>query len=769
MMAEIQCRNCGKFNPPELIKCQFCQLPLSAMDDEDETIRPGQVPTKKVTAELEPILPQWLREAREKSRKAAEEEAARQAAEAEQAAANREAPPDLLAGLEAQSHRDEEDEVPDWLAGMQKTSHKADERVETYPRRQEIRWEEEPSETEPEEEMGGLVSGPQTEVTFDESGLPSWITGGPAEREEKETPAPARDERPVSPFDTGSFRPNTGELADFLPEEPAPPPAPAPTAASEGNLPDWLSNLPPADQPGGKTQALVDTGSLDMGSLLSGELPDWMTNLDTASTPSEAAPGVAGKSDAFDLPADLPDWMKATSSADESKPAQEERGAFLSPMPPSEEIPQPPPVPSSPAFFPGMEPLGEEEVGELFAAELPDWLSNVAPAEPKHEPQAAASPLAPGELPSWVQAMRPVETVMPQAQAAPATPSGPAEQQGPLAGLSGVLPILPGLGPAKRPSAYSNMLQASEDQQSNAALLEKLLASEIEPKPLAASSSVVFSQRALRWTITIILLLLVTIISLSGSQVTPPPNLPGETFAAITTINAIPNDSPILIVFDYEASLSGEVEAAAASLIDNLILLHHPRLTLLSTSLNGPALAEHFMKTTQSQHAYLPGTNYVNLGYLPGGAAGVLGFAEAPRVVMPHTLNGTSVWSLPPGQGINTIADYAAVIVLTDQAESARVWIEQAGPLINGKPMLLVTSAQAGPMLQPYILSGQAAGLVSGLAGGASVEQAAVRPGLSRGYWDAFGLTLLIVVLMIFIGSAWNLVVGIQARMRGEA
>lgn len=764
MMAEIQCRNCGKLNPPELIKCQFCQLPLAAMDDEDETIRPGQVPTKKVTAELEPILPQWLREAREKSRKAAEEEAARQAAEADQAAANRESPPDLLAGLEAQARRDEEDEVPDWLAGMQGAPPKSAERAETYPRRQEIRWEE--PEAEPEQEMGGLISGPQTEVAFDESGLPSWISGGPAEKEEeKETPAPAREERPAKPFDTGSFRPATGELADFLPEEPAPPSASAP-AAAPGELPEWLSTLPPiSDQPAGKTPALVDTGSLDLGATPTEGLPDWMANLDAAFPPAKPAP--AEKAEAFDLPADLPDWMKSAAGADENKPAEEGRRSLLTPSPP-EEAPPPAPAPKAPAFFPGMEPLSEDEVGELFAAELPEWLSNVAPAEPKSEPQAAGSPLAPGELPSWVQAMRPVESVLPEAQGAPTTPAGPAEQQGPLAGLSGVLPIVPGLGPSKRPAAYSNMLQASEDQQANAALLERLIASETEPKPLAPSSSIVLSQRVLRWTIAIILLLLVTLISLSGSQVTALPGLPGETLAAINAVNAIPNDAPILMVFDYEPSLAGEVEAAAASLIDNLILLHHPRLTLLSTSLNGPALAEHFMQTTQSQHTYLPGANYINLGYLPGGAAGVLGFAEAPRVMMPHTLDGVSVWDLPPGQGIHTIADYAAVIVLTDQAESARVWLEQAGPLMNGRPLLLVTSAQAGPMLQPYILSGQAAGMVSGLAGGASVEQAAVRPGLSRGYWDAFGLTMMIVVLMIFIGSAWNLVVGLQARLRGE-
>ena len=37
-------------------------------------LQAGQIPTKKVTSELEPILPQWLREAREKARQSASEE-----------------------------------------------------------------------------------------------------------------------------------------------------------------------------------------------------------------------------------------------------------------------------------------------------------------------------------------------------------------------------------------------------------------------------------------------------------------------------------------------------------------------------------------------------------------------------------------------------------------------------------------------------------------------------------------------------------------------
>ena len=75
-----------------------------------------------------------------------------------------------------------------------------------------------------------------------------------------------------------------------------------------------------------------------------------------------------------------------------------------------------------------------------------------------------------------------------------------------------------------------------------------------------------------------------------------------------------------------------------------------------------------------------------------------------------------------------TFSGYSAVILLTDHAESARVWVEQihtakqADPTIVNQPLLVVSSAQAGPMLQPYVSSQQVNGLVNGLADAARWE-----------------------------------------------
>jgi hypothetical protein len=103
------------------------------------------------------------------------------------------------------------------------------------------------------------------------------------------------------------------------------------------------------------------------------------------------------------------------------------------------------------------------------------------------------------------------------------------------------------------------------------------------------------------------------------------------------------------------------------------------------------------------------------------------------------------------------------------------VWIEQLelwkqnNPASANQPLLAVASAQAGPLLQPYVSSGQVAGMLSGLSDAARYEFVNnSRPGIARSYWDAFGVGLFMAVVSIVLGSLWSLFTGIRAR-RAEA
>jgi hypothetical protein len=343
-------------------------------------------------------------------------------------------------------------------------------------------------------------------------------------------------------------------------------------------------------------------------------------------------------------------------------------------------------------------------------------------------------------------------------ETAPEAEEEPEEKEGPLAGLRGVIPGA-AIALSKKPKAVSLKLQASDEQQASAALLEKILESETNPRALITSSYIA-SQRILRWALTALFLIVLSAVIFLGSQtMLVPDGWPADVGQVSNAMESMPAGAKVLVVIDYEASLAGEMEAIGGPLLDQMTLLRNPQLSFVSTSPNGSALVERLLSNTR---IIQPGVEYRNLGFLPGGSAGVLGFVEKPGVTI-------------PASEVENFSDYAVVVLMTDHAESGRTWVEQlsAQKQINldlaNQPLIVIASAQAGPLLQPYLSSGQVTGMVSGLAEAARYEHMnSSRPGIARSYWDAFGVGLMMSIALIFVGSLWSLVTGIRAR-RAEA
>ena len=114
---------------------------------------------------------------------------------------------------------------------------------------------------------------------------------------------------------------------------------------------------------------------------------------------------------------------------------------------------------------------------------------------------------------------------------------------------------------------------------------------------------------------------------------------------------------------------------------------------------------------------------------------------------------------------MTSLSQFAALILITDNADSARAWIEQTASARGAIPFVVISSAQAAPMIQPYYASQQVNGLVSGLYGGALFEQNnAGRPGTARAYWDAYSIGMLLAMVLIVGGGLLNLALGISDR-----
>jgi hypothetical protein len=358
-----------------------------------------------------------------------------------------------------------------------------------------------------------------------------------------------------------------------------------------------------------------------------------------------------------------------------------------------------------------------------------------------------------------LEAMRPVEFA---ASKPPPVEEGAdrIESVGPLAGLRGVLPAEPDVSRVGRPSGYSIKLQVSDAQQTHASLLETLIKEEGLARPLPQRSAI-SSQHLLRLSISIVLIVAVVFPMLMGWPQETPPAFPPEAAAVNYMINNLQAGAPVLVAVDYEPGWSGEMDATAAGVIRHLELKGaYP--AFISTVPTGPAQAEHLLAIVGqgSSTEWQAGQNYANLGFIPGGAAGLLSFVQSPQKISPaYSETGKRAWDEGSLVNVQSISDFSLAIVITQNPDTARTWIEQVGPYLgDNTPLLMLLSAQAEPLVRPYYqeFQQQVKGMVIGLVGGASYENLNGQPLVALNYWDAFNFAVIVAVVIIFLGALIN-------------
>ncbi|OQY87544.1 MAG: hypothetical protein B6D38_12185 [Anaerolineae bacterium UTCFX1] len=698
-MAEIRCPNCGKDNPDFLEHCQFCQTPLAA----EAIVRPGDDPVKIDTGELEPILPEWLRDIREKGRDTTPPEIK---AEANKPKAQKSEPLDLLAGLASQTEDDGE-EIPDWLADIVPSASKR------------------PQANEPAPDVQAPAKEPA---------------------EENAQPAPAADDE----FSQWFAEASKDSAYPFELEASAPPVHPFTEAPAQPQAAEDLSWLYSLEESSQKEMPTVDAESQLQPNL--GWLEDLNTTADAAATDSMSV------------------WLPERDElADESAP--EEISPLTEQTDPLRGLAGDDLMPASGAlddWFRETDPSAQSSAAIEFNE------SDDSRDSPFATPETQADvPLSPGELPSWVQSMRPTEATI-QTDAVRRGDYAAPESQGPLAGLEGVIPLVP-IGSSRRPKAFSLKLQPTDEQIAGASLLENILASETMPRPVEARTNVV-PQRALRWALSALFLIALGGMAFMRTEsLLAPRAFAPQVDSTLNAVNSLTKNSIVLVAIDYEPALAGEMEAISGPLLDQLALSAQARLAFVSTSPNGVGLVSRLLMNTGVSRAapqglgYLEGENYVNLGYLPGGLIGMREFLEDPVRALPQA-------GQTPNFSVSAMTDYAAIVILTDRAESGQAWVEQlyarrrADPAFAAQPWLVAASAQAAPILLPYYSAQQIAGLVGGLSNAAYYEFINdSRPGIARKYWDSFGAGAALAAVLIALGGLWNLIAGLRARKNGEA
>jgi hypothetical protein len=671
----------------------------------------------------------------------------------------------------------EEADLPDWLSG--------EDDVEPEPKAAETEAAEPLDEGELPEWLAAVEEPVETEaapaIEAEEADLPDWLASEDAVEAE-----------PMTAETEAVERINTDELPEWISsieEEIAPSDEPEVTISADvDDVPEWLADLDDSTPPEGALPAF-DADDEELLGWLGGEesdgetaepiadaeLPTWLTELEGADQIDELAVEPEITEDG-----DLPDWLVGAGGVaaaaafldqdeDDGTPAadavvNESRAVpdWLQDLEDDQQVGGGEEIATSPFS-------SEDEIDDdpLSLDSLPDWDTETQitdHGQPSGDQlQLDDADLAPAELPGWLAAMRPVESA-PEAS----IDRGQVETLGPLAGMYSVLSAVPDILRLKKPPVYSSKIQITDAQQTHAALLQALLEVEKQPKKLPRSRPV-SSHRVFKSILGAILILMALLAVLVSGEMTPLPGpsmIPDSVRDASKIVEILSPADTVLLAFDYEPGLAGEIDASAAAVVDHM-MLKGAKLALISTSPSGPLLAERFIKDVQPTHNYVNGTQYVNLGFIPGGVSGLASFASYPQWVVPNTLDGVPAWGTEPLQNVSQLSDFALIVVMADNPNTAQTWIEQVQPRMNDRPMIAVVSAQVEPMIRPYYdrQDAQLSGLISGLLGGVSYEVLS-RDNLATTYWDAFNIVLIVAVSAVFIGSAITLISDLIARRK---
>lgn len=769
-MAEIRCPMCSKPNPEDAELCSFCGARLKPLvagaSEADQPAEPSP------SGQGEDQVPDWLARIRTKAREEQVDDGEAKTPEPSEASPGA---PDWLSRLRQaeplQEQGPPEGEIPDWLDDVPA----------------------EPVETDETSQPAGRAARAASDQP--ETG---WLDRLRA-RTQSEEEANSAGEEPVSPediLDEFAAESAPDASADWLSEfdELTETAAPAGRAA-EGVSPWAEFEMPPEpDEPemtplaGGPGAASAEEDWLGgtATEAAQGGLPDWISELTESSTGETGEPGssagLGGEAvGAEDRPAFEPESLEPSAPGNEQEPQgfdwdeaefdwQAEDTQSAIPKAPQE-------APFETSELPHVQALILDEPGEpapadikdfdLSAIELPDWLSEVRPDSGDGE--SGRGNLAPATIPSWLEAMRPVETFQPVIDIEPEEEQT-VESVGPLAGLRGVLLAEPVVAKPRTATGSGARLEVTERQYAQAELLQRIVSQEEHELPAAAA--VRRPWPVARWVISLVMMAAVFVPAVTGGPVFAiPQRVSRDLGPLVGIVNTLPVDRPALLVFDYEPGFSGELNAVAEPLIENL-LARGINIVTLSTRPTGPPLAVNLIDQVGAPYQVEEGRNVLHLGYLSGGPTAVQLFSAAPREAItkgfmtPADLSGQSPWASPMLTDVHRLADFGMVAVIAAGTDTARTWAEQAHPWMGDTPLVMVLSQGAEPLIRPYFesLTPQVNGILSGLPTAVAYEQLNGRQGLAFNRWNGFGAGALAAELVILVGLGYGLVLWYMRR-----
>lgn len=210
--------------------------------------------------------------------------------------------------------------------------------------------------------------------------------------------------------------------------------------------------------------------------------------------------------------------------------------------------------------------------------------------------------------------------------------------------------------------------------------------------------------------------------------------------------NLQPGDK-VLFSLDYSPGGSPDVHPQAVAMMDHLMTLGI-QVVMVSFWDAGPMYGEQLMATYPDK---VYGTDFTNLGYIPGGENAIKNFGSDVTIVK-KDFRGGDVASQPIMQGLKDCRDFALVVDFVSGNPGIQEWVRQVQGPLNIKIAAGAVTVNV-PTTMPFVQAGQVVGLLQGLRGAAEYELLMGKPGSAVAMMDGQSLGHLAIISFILIGN----------------
>jgi hypothetical protein len=217
-------------------------------------------------------------------------------------------------------------------------------------------------------------------------------------------------------------------------------------------------------------------------------------------------------------------------------------------------------------------------------------------------------------------------------------------------------------------------------------------------------------------------------------------------------VEGLPAGSVVLISIDYDPSGAPELDPATLSLMRHCFR-KDLRVFVMGLWATGVPLGMRALETVgvgEFQKEY--GVDFVNFGYVPGGAVALVNLGRDVQDVCREDVYGTPVGDLPMMKDVTSADDFALVVSMSMGIPGSDQWIWYYHARYRGN-LATAQTAIGAPKYYQYLQTGQLVGLIGGMKGSAEYERLVGSYGLATVGMDSQSSAHVLIIAFVVLGN----------------